>query len=270
MGERYLIACDLDGTLLTGQKTISERTRNVLTTLSALGHKVVIATGRPFHNSIAFYKELQLNTPMINFNGGYVHHPHDPSFPKRIVPIPYPLAKEIIQTAYNHSIANIQVEALNQCYLEMGEDNFSFLSKMTETHCVMGPVLDHLQEDPNCLVFYSPRKEPIDHLCETLMTEYKEEVKFHRWGPPWNAIEVVPQAVNKAIGLKYVAEYLHIPQEKIIAFGDQVNDFEMIEFAGYGIAMGNAIDRLKQLANDVTLTNEEDGIAIYLEKFFKL
>jgi Cof subfamily protein (haloacid dehalogenase superfamily) len=103
-----------------------------------------------------------------------------------------------------------------------------------------------------------------------LTAEHPHEVTVHRWGPPYHALEVIPRSINKAKGLQYVTEYYQIPSEKVIAFGDQTNDFEMIEFAGHGIAMGNALEELKQVANDVTSTNEEDGIALYLEKFFQL
>ncbi|RAL21901.1 Cof-type HAD-IIB family hydrolase [Thermoflavimicrobium daqui] len=269
MSEKYLIACDLDGTLLTSEKKISKRTQDVLTTLSHLGHKVVIATGRPFHNSYHIYQALQLQTPMVNFNGGYVHHPEDPSFPKRIVPLSLELAKKVIRIAYEKDIHNIQAECLTGNYLEIEESNISFLSELKDQRKVDN-MFENLQENPHCLVFYSQHKENMDHFEYILTAEHPHEVTVHRWGPPYHALEVIPHSINKAKGLQYVTEYYQIPSEKVIAFGDQTNDFEMIRFAGHGIAMGNALEELKQVANDVTSTNEEDGVALYLEKFFQL
>lgn len=72
------------------------------------------------------------------------------------------------------------------------------------------------------------------------------------------------------MGLKRVSNYLEIPQNRIIAFGDEDNDLEMLEFAGTGVAMGNAISPVKTVANTTTLTNEEDGIAVFLEEKFNL
>lgn len=83
-------------------------------------------------------------------------------------------------------------------------------------------------------------------------------------------IEIVKLGINKAIGLQKVSDYYQIPQRNIIAFGDEDNDFEMIEYAGKGVAMGNAIEELKTLAKDVTLSNEEDGIAVYLNEVLNL
>ena len=78
MTEKHLIALDLDGTLLRNDKTISSRTKETLLTLKQQGHHVMIATGRPFRSSVQYYQELGLQTPIVNFNGAFVHHPQYP------------------------------------------------------------------------------------------------------------------------------------------------------------------------------------------------
>jgi hydroxymethylpyrimidine pyrophosphatase-like HAD family hydrolase len=70
--------------------------------------------------------------------------------------------------------------------------------------------------------------------------------------------------------LKKAADYYGITKERIIAFGDEDNDLEMLEYAGHGIAMGNGIEQVKNIANEVTLSNEEDGVAVYLADFLNL
>uniref|UniRef100_UPI003015FAA4 HAD-IIB family hydrolase n=1 Tax=Oceanobacillus massiliensis TaxID=1465765 RepID=UPI003015FAA4 len=75
--KKHLIALDLDGTLLTDKKEISSRTKQTILTAMDEGHIVVIATGRPHRASIDYYKQLGLNTPMVNFNGALIHHPND-------------------------------------------------------------------------------------------------------------------------------------------------------------------------------------------------
>lgn len=77
MNKQHLIALDLDGTLLTDNKIISTRTKHTIAKAKEQGHIVVISTGRPFRASYDYYKELDLNTPIVNFNGAYVHHPLD-------------------------------------------------------------------------------------------------------------------------------------------------------------------------------------------------
>ncbi|MGV2516493.1 UNVERIFIED_CONTAM: Cof-type HAD-IIB family hydrolase, partial [Bacillus subtilis] len=75
---------------------------------------------------------------------------------------------------------------------------------------------------------------------------------------------------NKAVGLQKISEYYDVPRERIIAFGDEDNELEMLEFAGCGVAMGNGIDEFKQIANRRTATNEEDGVARFLREYFSL
>ncbi len=270
MSQTYLIACDLDGTLLTKDKRISERNKKVLQTLSQLGHHVVIATGRPFHNSFVYYEELQLQTPMINFNGGYVHHPRDDSFPKKIKQIPRKLVEQLIHSAYYHSIRNIQAESINHSFVEAEKGHFSTLSSAMSYQRTFGPILQNLNDNPHVLVFYAQQTKQLDNYLQTIQSRFAQQVKVHRWGPPWNAAEVNPPFIDKATGIKHIAEYYGIPRQNIITFGDAVNDIEMIQYAGHGVAMGNAIDELKELANDVTASHEQDGIAIYLERFFQL
>lgn len=77
----------------------------------------------------------------------------------------------------------------------------------------------------------------------------------------------MPKGVSKGKSLYEIADIYSIPYENIIAFGDEMNDKSMIEMAGIGVAMGNAVEGIKEISDFITLTNEEDGIAYYLEKF---
>lgn len=103
------------------------------------------------------------------------------------------------------------------------------------------------------------------------LSEVHAEVIDHRsWAAPWHVIEIVKSGLNKAVGLKKAADYFNIPSERIIAFGDEDNDLDMLEYAGHGIAMGNGIESVKNIANEVTLSNEEDGVGVYLNDFLNL
>src|SRR5699024_6596600 len=107
----------------------------------------------------------------------------------------------------------------------------------------------------------------IAELQKHLASTYANVIEHRQWGVPWHMIEIIKSGNHKAAGLQKVADYYHIPKERIIAFGDGDNDLEMIEYAGYGIAMNNAIPELKAIANDITDTNEENGVATYLQQF---
>ena len=79
--------------------------------------------------------------------------------------------------------------------------------------------------------------------------------------------EITNKAVDKGAGLSHLAQSLNIKQEEVIACGDESNDYSMIKYAGLGVAMGNAIDRVKAVANYITDTNDNDGVAKVIEKF---
>lgn len=83
-------------------------------------------------------------------------------------------------------------------------------------------------------------------------------------------IEIIKHGMNKAVGLKKISDYYQVPRERIIAFGDEDNDLEMLRFAGCGVAMENGTDEVKQATDRVTGSNEADGIASFLTSYFSL
>ncbi|RLL45052.1 HAD family phosphatase [Oceanobacillus piezotolerans] len=271
MKNQHLIALDLDGTLLTDKKVISNHTKQVVLRAINEGHIVVIATGRPHRASINYYHELGLTTPMVNFNGALIHHPTDKKWDVLHNPLPIRTAHKIIETCYDLDVYNILAEVMDDVYLDEYDEKIIEIFQQTEedTPFTIGNLTNELKEDPTSLLIH-PREDHIFQLRNHL-TEYHAELIEHRkWGAPWNIIEIVKKGMNKAVGLQKIAKYFGIPKDRIIAFGDEDNDLEMIEYAGVGVAMGNAIIELKNIAKHITDTNEKDGIGIFLENYLKI
>ncbi|WP_307332614.1 Cof-type HAD-IIB family hydrolase [Evansella vedderi] len=268
--KQHLIALDLDGTLLTDDKNISLRNRGIIGKLRELGHKVVIATGRPYRASKDYYFELMLDSPIVNFNGAYIHHPTNPKdFHTEHTPLDVKTAKTIIKTCEAFRVQNIMVEIMDEYYLRYKNKGFSDAFTLGQSPVEYGNLQELLQVDPTSILIH-PEEENHQELKGLLASSHAEVIEQRSWGAPWNVIEIVKAGLNKAVGLKRISEYYKIPPERIIAFGDEDNDLEMLEYAGCGVAMGNAIDELKIVANEVTSTNEEDGIAVFLEEYFNL
>ena len=120
-----------------------------------------------------------------------------------------------------------------------------------------------LVNDPTSLLIHA-EEDSVSLIREHLEDVHAEVIDHRRWGAPWDVIEIIRNGLNKAVGISHVSSYLNIPQDRIIAFGDEDNDLEMIEYAGIGVAMGNAISPLQNIANEITLSNNEDGIAEFL------
>src|SRR5690625_1629015 len=99
--KKHLIALDLDGTLLTDSKEISARNKQMIFSAVEAGHIVVIATGRPHRASINYYHELNIDTPMVNFNGALIHHPKDKKWGALHNPMPRRTALNVVETCYD-------------------------------------------------------------------------------------------------------------------------------------------------------------------------
>jgi 5-amino-6-(5-phospho-D-ribitylamino)uracil phosphatase len=267
--KQHLIAIDLDGTLLTDDKIISKRNKEAIQKAREMGHVVCIATGRPYRASQMYYQELNLNTPIVNFNGAFTHNPLHKGFGYYHSPLELNTAKTIIETCEAFQVKNIMVEIIDDFYLRYYDEVLIDTFTMGESPVKFGN-LHHILADHPTSILIHPQDDHVSQLRELLKTAHAEVIDQRVWGAPWNVIEIVKAGLNKAVGLEKIAKYYSIPKERIIAFGDEDNDLEMIEYAGIGVAMENAIPELKNIANKITLTNEKDGIATFLEDYLSI
>ncbi|MFC0272014.1 Cof-type HAD-IIB family hydrolase [Metabacillus herbersteinensis] len=265
----FLIALDLDGTLLTDNKTISEYSKEIIIKAREAGHVVCIATGRPFRSSSLYYDELNLDTPIVNFNGAYVHHPKDNSWGTYHTTLELKVVKEIIEVAEKHNIHNMLAEVIDDVYFHYHDEKLLDIFSMGTPNVKIGDLRESLGEDVTSILIHASEDE-VENIRTYLSDVHAEVVDHRRWAAPWHVIEIIKSGMNKAVGLKRIADHYNIPAARIIAFGDEDNDLEMLKFAGQGVAMGNAIEQLKTIATHETKTNEEDGVAYYLKSALSL
>lgn len=268
METRKLIITDLDGTALENWETLNPKTKEALMAAKEAGHIVVIATGRPARASLHFYEELGLDTPIINFNGAYIHHPKDDSFEDIVAQIPTEVIITLFDSELKNYIVNAFCEYKDHLYvLNQGDTVRDWFHIETCTSVKFGPFKETLDEHPNgFLLEAKPGYE--QKVMEFLRTNYSDLVTCRNWdGDNKNIIEVFKNDTNKATAIEKLATYFNIEQKDIIAFGDGDNDIEMLTYAGVGVAMENAIDKLKEVANHVTKTNKESGVAHYIHQY---
>ncbi|MGJ7910309.1 Cof-type HAD-IIB family hydrolase [Neobacillus sp. LXY-1] len=269
MAEKHLIALDLDGTLLKDDKTISSKTKHVIKEAREAGHIVMIATGRPYRSSEMYYKELELDTPIVNFNGAFTHHPRNPGWGFYHEPLDIKVAKDIVEACRSFQFHNIIAEVMDDVYFHYHDQKLLDIFSFGNPRVTTGDLSNFLTDSPTSMLIHT-EEEQLKKIRNHLAEVHAEVIEQRSWAAPWHVIEIIKVGLNKAVGLKKAADYFGIPQERIIAFGDEDNDLEMLDFAGYGVAMGNGIDEVKSIANDVTVTNEEDGVAKYLADLLKL
>ena len=267
MGKYKLLAIDIDGTLIKSDQTISPRTRTALIKAQEQGVRVVITTGRPTFGAAPFADELRLadfNSYVISFNGSEIWNwatkelIHSVLLDKDIKPYAYTCAKQNGFQILAYIGQNVVAEDPNNEYVK-----FSSTRNKMPVRPVQNFLTDTDNAQPKFLIVGDP--EPL-HTLELKMSEHLQgKAEVYRSEPFF--LEVVPHGIDKATGLSVLCAKLGIPQSSIIAFGDGFNDVSMIEYAGMGVAMGNAQQVVKNNADYITLSNEADGIAEVIEKF---
>lgn len=267
--KQHLIVLDLDGTLLTDTQKISPYTKDILYKAEEAGHKVMIATGRPFRASEVYYHELNLTTPIVNFNGALVHHPKNQLWTPMHSPIAMRVVHDVVDSVHKFQYENLIAEVMDDVYLHSDRQDLMHLLTNGNPRITTGNLKLHLLEDPTSLLIQADANN-VPIIRQHLQDVHAELIEHRKWGAPFPIIEIVRKGLNKAVGISKVAHEMEIPRDRIIAFGDEDNDFEMIDYAGIGVAMNNGIDELKSLANEITLSNNEDGIGKFLADRLKL
>lgn len=266
---KKLIAIDLDGTTLNGASAISDKTAAVLNKATQAGHLVTIATGRPYRMSQQFYQQLQLKTPMINFNGALVHLPGKKWSGESETLIDRTIVFDILAQKQALKLDFIAAENRETFFIDDLQyfDPKFFAGQATEKN-LLSP--KNLLANPTSLLLRT-QTEAAAQVSSSLIQQFGSHIEVNTWGGPHAILEIVAKGIQKAHGLQHVAQYLAIDKKDIIAFGDEHNDVDMLEYAGWGVAMKNGTDQLKAVANDITIgTNDEDGLADYLQDYLAL
>jgi len=268
--KKYLIALDLDGTLLYDWNTLREDTKAYLKSLKAEGHQLVIATGRPYRSSERFYDALELDTPMINYNGGLISSKHDDDFEEQAILLDKDAVLDIFKENKEY-IHNAFCEIKDDIYLlEESEDIVDLLHFFNGAKLHVGDFKDTLPGGTNGFIIVANKNQG-QHIESYVNTHYQDKILARNWGDDYNfIIELYTPKTNKGRALDYVANHLGFSKDQIIAFGDGHNDLEMIQYAGIGVAMKNARDELKVVADYVSpYTHKEYAIEKFLKAHFK-
>ena len=256
-----LVAFDLDGTLLRRDKTVSPRNRDAVTALVKKGVQVVLCTGRPPRTAQVFAEQLGLVELGIVYNGGAVYNFAEHRALLRF-DFPGKVARQAVQKMRaEHPGVMCGLETSYGWFVDTERYDLTRQGDVpyeTEPDGV-GDALDFIQDEVTKLLFWHDGETP-----ETLYTSLGELPLHGTWSMP-GLLEIVGPEVNKRTALKRVAAEMGFTAADVAAFGDQHNDREMLEWAGFGVAMGNAEDDVKALADWTTGDADEDGVAEVVE-----
>ncbi|MGI6644886.1 MAG: Cof-type HAD-IIB family hydrolase [Bacilli bacterium] len=256
----YLIAIDLDGTLLTDDKRITPRTVEYLHGLSKQGHYIVIASGRPLRACIKYQEQLDVKAPIICYNGALTTHPHDEHFPRRLITLELDIVRQILSEIDFSYLDNMMIETPNDIFLFKRDDQLNIFFWNEGLDINYGDPLELLKENPMTLIFKIKKRTPQFDAFITSVVEKHEHYRLRFWdSSPY--CEVYLEHGTKKDALVHLSETLHIPHEYTIAIGDAENDIQLLQWANHSIAMKNGVDVIKNAAVYITEEdNNNDGI----------
>lgn len=265
MGFR-VVAFDVDGTLLTSDHRILPSTLDAIATVRAAGAQLVIASGRTPASVVGLASRLGLDlsgTVIVGVNGAQLADASGRELLRR--PLGLPLMRELIRAGRDYGVT---VTIPDDDRL-LAEDRTSIWPEQEATACQMGVGwYDDLTEvtRPPVKVLFLDEPERLAEIAPHAQARFGDRVTFTVSAPTY--LEANALGVSKASTLRLYCEQLGVPMSEVMAFGDHGNDLEMLAEVGLGVAMGNAIDAVKAVADLVTASNDADGIAQVIARHF--
>jgi Cof subfamily protein (haloacid dehalogenase superfamily) len=268
MSDQWVIALDIDGTVLHEDGTLTDATRDEIARVAGLGHEVMLATGRSVSMTLPVVDRLGITPQYLVCANGAIVMGRDASAPVGYAQVHVETfdPREVLSTIRGHlEGASYAVETPDGVFRYVGAFPEGALSGSTEQVSFD----ELLVQDASRVVVISP-----DHAIEDFLSVV-DRMGLHKvsYNVGWTAwLDIAPDGVNKATGLRYVTERLGVPTSRVMTVGDGRNDIDMLEWAvaggGVGVAMGQAPDEVREVASEVTGTDLDDGVASALARHF--
>lgn len=258
-----LVALDLDDTLLNSQLAISPETAASIKRAMEQGVTVTLATGRMYRSALPFALELGLDVPLVTYHGALVKT----SRSKEVIcdwPVPLGPARDVVRLAKEFGF-DINLYVDDELYAGTGHRYINAYVNLAKVPYRQVPdLLDVLHKEPHKILLIG-EEEKLDEFDAVLRKQFPGQLHIAKSKPYF--LEITSAAGTKGHALDELTRNMGISQQEVMAVGDSYNDLEMLEFAGTGVAMGNARPEIQAKADFVTLSNEENGVAAAINKF---
>lgn len=264
-----LIALDIDGTLLNSKKEITSKVYESIQEAKEKGFKIVLSTGRPLQGVTPLLEKLNLTDSgdyVICFNGALVQEVKS----KKVI-ADIDMSVEDFRTIYNRvckpNNTNIHINTTTHLITPQ-ETPHKYTIHESKLNNIGIEYVNENDIDSNikfCKVMIVDEPERLEEIIATIPQELYEKYTIVRSAPFF--LEFLNINANKGTALEALCKSIGLPVEKTIAVGDEENDQHMIKLAGLGVAMGNARDTIKEIADYITDTNNNHGVAKTIDKF---
>ena len=257
-----LFAIDIDGTLITNNKKILAETKQDIIKAYKKGVIICICTGRAYPAAKRYIDELDLDIPLILYNGSRIIMNNG----KEIV-----FNKTIDKEVSNGVFDIINMNDGTCCfwkddtlYFNKNDEYTAYYEKLTGIKpAIIKDYDESLFTNINKFLWFDT-PENLQFIKNNILNNVAGIDCFKSQN---NILEIVPKGINKGEAIKFLANYYNIDISEVIAVGDDENDISMIMAAGLGVAMGNARSCVKEVADYITLSNEENGVGKVINKF---
>ncbi|MCY2925423.1 MAG: Cof-type HAD-IIB family hydrolase [Planctomycetota bacterium] len=255
----HMVAIDLDGTLLNSAKEVTDATVAILRTArQEAGVHIVLATARPPRSVMPTYNLLELDTPMINYNGALVYEPSS----RRIL-LHRPLAAKIVRgivTLARKLCPEVVVsgELLDRWFTDRVDSRYQTETARLTGPDVVAPLESWLDQDLTKLLLLGQAAQ-LKIIAQAIHKQYPHQVQVLQTED--DLIQITHATVSKAQALRTVAAEMTVQREQVMAIGDNANDVGMLQWAGVAVAMGNAAPQALSVADHVADHHDADGAA---------
>lgn len=257
-----LIALDLDNTLLEKDLTIAKDTTFLLRKCAEKGITIVIATGRLYYSAAKYAKEIGPATKILCYNGCLVTEADGaPIFKAELKP---EMMRKVADFAKKHGLYS-QFYLDHKILVEKVTEGTTIDPDLANTEAVEVGSFDHYDFSPSPKAMIVAKSEDVPMYLKMLKEELGTDAYIAQSQP--YLIEIMPKGINKAHSLELLCEDLGITKEEVMACGDNTNDAEMVIWAGMGVAVANAVDALKEVAEYVCNEERSYGVAEAIKKF---
>jgi len=265
-----LLALDIDGTIAGKSNDIREPVLGAIRAAQKKGVQVAIVTGRMFRSALRFHQQVKSTLPLIAYQGAWVQNPGSEK-PDRHWSVPKEQVLSLLdyfEQPHLRSLLSVHFYINDELYVrEITPETKAYAERSGIQPIAVGDLRRTLSTEPTKVLALSDDIDLIDHLLGSLQTQYSP-AELYLTKSVATFFEATNPVVNKGAAVRYLAEdLLGLKAENVMAIGDNFNDVEMIEYAGVGVAMGNAPEAVMAIANWVAPTVEMDGAAAAIEEF---
>jgi Cof subfamily protein (haloacid dehalogenase superfamily) len=265
-----LLVLDIDGTISGESNTVSAPVREAIATVQAQGIQVAIATGRMYRSAVRFHQEINSMLPLAAYQGAWIQ---DPATQKihRHWPVSQDIAHQLLDYLEQpelRSLLSVHFYINDQLYVrDLNKHTEIYAQRSGITPIPVGDLRQVLSNKPTKILALCDDAEIITQLLGNLRRQYTP-AELYLTTSVATFFEATNPLVNKGTAVRYIAEeLLGIESRNVMAIGDNFNDLEMLQYAGIGVAMGNAPAGVKEVAQWVAPDVEEDGVVQAIEKF---